>query len=63
MSDVPEELVNEIPDPKHFQMWVNEDNDMSFTFGGMDCYELTGRLRHLLTAIEMGDTESIEEDE
>lgn len=62
-SDVPEELAAEIPDPKHFQMWVTEDDDMSFSFGGMNVYETVGRLRFLLDAIEAGHTESVDEDE
>ena len=63
MSDVPEELAEEVPDPKHFSMWVNDEDDMSFTFGGMNVYEAVGRLHFLLDAIEAGDTESVEEED
>lgn len=65
MSDFPEELKAEIPDPVFFQMWVvpeEEGGGMDFSYGGMNHYEMVGRMRFLLEAIEAGDTEPVEDE-
>ena len=60
-EDFPEELFNEIPDPKYFHMSV-ENDEMSFSFGGMEHYEVVGRLHTLLAAMEAGEIEAFDEE-
>lgn len=62
MNDVPEELAAEIPDPKHITVWVDEEDTMTFMFGGMGHFECLGRLRSLVAAMEAGDIENVEEE-
>ena len=63
-DDVPEELINEIPDPIYIHVaWENDDSLPTFSFGGMTHYEFLGRLVEFTDDIRHGTWVPVEEED
>ena len=53
-DDFPEELKNDIPDPTYIHMSWDDDNQLNFSFGGMDFYGFKGRLYDFVDDLRLG---------